>query len=318
MKGAKKLAFCPNNVYFLLGRCNMSEFDDNDFDDNDTVLGFENKAGAGISPGQRTGFTEELFVLPKGMKLKETQEISSNDERDRENEPVGIEEQAGEDRVVQEEPLDIPVEDFNGLSEEIDATAETHRANSTGGGTAEREVLSEALRELIAKVNSLNEELSEERNRKIRLAADMENLKKRSAKNQEMAVNRARTDVLVEFLPVVDHLEMALAHVEESTSIEALKEGVLMVLKQFANTLTRFGVESVDALGQTFDPNFHEAMAQEESQVYDSGVVISQWQKGYKLGEMLIRPARVVVSRGPGPGEDGGGTPEGTGSDREG
>ncbi|MBU1239284.1 nucleotide exchange factor GrpE [Myxococcota bacterium] len=291
----------------------MSDFNGNDFEDEETLLGFENKSGAGISPNDKGPFTKELFTMPAGLKLKE------KDMRE-ENEPGLENSDLDDDHIEMEhnltdspEMLEIPMDDFEDFSEEIDAVAQGNPENnevpreyesSPEGPEMDREVLREALKELLDKVNSLNSDLAEERNRKIRLAADLENLKKRSGKNQEVAVNRARTDVIVEFLPVMDHLEMALAHVEESTSVEALKEGVIMVLKQFINTLNRFGVEGVDALGQQFDPNYHEAMAQEESQLYESGIVLSQWQKGYKLGEMLIRPARVVVSKGPGAAEE--------------
>ncbi len=167
----------------------------------------------------------------------------------------------------------------------------------------DRAVLKDAIKELLEKINSLNEELTEERNRKLRLAADMENLKRRFTKNQEMALNRVKTESILEFLPVMDHLEMALSHTEDNASVASLKEGVQMVMKQFTNSLVRMGVESVDALGEQFDPTLHEAMAQEESALYASGTVISQWQKGYKLDGILIRPARVVVSKGPGPEE---------------
>jgi molecular chaperone GrpE len=152
---------------------------------------------------------------------------------------------------------------------------------------------------LLEKIAKLTESLNNERNLKLRLAADMENLRRRTSRDHEMAVHRVSSDIINEFLPISDHLEMAINHANEGAKFEALSEGVGMVLKQFSNILLKFGVTTIDALGETFDPNLHEAMGQQYSDQYPQGMVISQWQKGYILSEKLLRAARVVVSKGP-------------------
>ncbi|MBN2723496.1 MAG: nucleotide exchange factor GrpE [Deltaproteobacteria bacterium] len=157
------------------------------------------------------------------------------------------------------------------------------------------------IKELQEKITSLESKLAFETDQKLRIAAEFENFRKRSGKTSELGIFRAQSDLLDSFIPVLDHLEMAMDHAQKSANIESLLNGIEMVMKQFRTALEKWNVLPVDALGKRFDPNVHEAMAQEESNLYESGIVISQWQKGYILGERLIRPARVVVSKGPGP-----------------
>jgi molecular chaperone GrpE len=110
---------------------------------------------------------------------------------------------------------------------------------------------------------------------------------------------RGKAEAIREVVPVLDDLERALAAAgldPEGDSEDALAHGVLLVFRGLRETLGRNGVEAVDPTGEKFDPNSHEALSTVKSDGVESGVVVETMQKGYRLGEQLIRPARVVVS----------------------
>ena len=96
-----------------------------------------------------------------------------------------------------------------------------------------------------------------------------------------------------------DNLERATAHVDDSTSVESMVKGHEMVHKQFLDVLGKIGIERVPAVGEGFDPNVHESIQYEHSDEHAAGVVMTELQPGYRMGKMLLRPALVVVSRGP-------------------
>ncbi|HEY8502704.1 MAG TPA: nucleotide exchange factor GrpE [Solirubrobacterales bacterium] len=126
-----------------------------------------------------------------------------------------------------------------------------------------------------------------------RTKADFENYRKRVATDLEAAKVRGKIEVAREVIEAVDNLERAL---EAADGGEGLATGVEMVLGGLRETLTRHGVEVVDPKGEKFDPNRHEALSTQPAEGTESGVVVEVLQKGYTLGDQLIRPARVVVS----------------------
>lgn len=133
----------------------------------------------------------------------------------------------------------------------------------------------------------------------LRTYADFENYRKRVAKEKE-EVRQATSELLLrELVEVKDHLELALSHARESASpeLKSLREGVQLTLKQLQNFLKKFGVEEIQALGEPFNPAYHEAIHQEESQEYAPGSVVHVYQKGYLLNGRLLRPARVTVAK---------------------
>jgi molecular chaperone GrpE len=134
--------------------------------------------------------------------------------------------------------------------------------------------------------------------RLLRVAADFDNFKKRSRKDQSDAGRRAEEKLVLELLPVLDNLERALAHAEGAQG--TLGEGVAMVHKQFVATLERFEIRPFESLHQPFDPEQHEAIQQTHSD-RALGTVCMVMQKGYRRGERLVRPAMVAVSLGPPP-----------------
>jgi molecular chaperone GrpE len=134
--------------------------------------------------------------------------------------------------------------------------------------------------------------------RLLRTAADFDNFKKRSRRDQQEAVRRAEEKLVIEFLPVLDNLERALAHAEGEHG--TLLDGVAMVHKQFLALLERFDIRPFESLDTAFDPERHEAIQQAISD-RALGTVCQVMQKGYCRGERLVRPALVVVSLGPAP-----------------
>jgi molecular chaperone GrpE len=132
----------------------------------------------------------------------------------------------------------------------------------------------------------------------LRTQADFENFRKRSAREKEDAVKYANASFLDRLIPILDNFELGLAAARGSSESSAILSGMDMVSKQLADFLTSSGVEAVNAEGQPFDPNLHEAVAQEPSASVPENVVVRQLRRGYKLRDRLLRPATVVVSKG--------------------
>ncbi len=127
-----------------------------------------------------------------------------------------------------------------------------------------------------------------------RTQADLENYRKRAAKEIAAAGARAKGGLVGELLPVVDNLERALASAEDGEA--HLADGVRLVHSELISVLARNGVEQFDPKGEKFDPEVHEALSTREDQEADTGVVLDVVEKGYRLNGMVLRPARVVVS----------------------
>jgi molecular chaperone GrpE len=137
--------------------------------------------------------------------------------------------------------------------------------------------------------------------RMLRLAADFENFKKRTAREQTDARKFANEGLIAKLLPILDNFEMAMqvAADPKASSIESLRAGVEMIQQQLRSALREAGVEELDAAGAAFDPNLHEAVSQAESADVPEGHVMQQLRRGYRLNGRLLRPATVVVARKP-------------------
>ncbi|MEA3363141.1 MAG: nucleotide exchange factor GrpE [Thermodesulfobacteriota bacterium] len=133
----------------------------------------------------------------------------------------------------------------------------------------------------------------------LRTMADMDNLRKRTQRDKEELAKFANESLLRDILPVIDNLERAVEHAEQAESNDGLFEGVQMTLNQFSQLLDKFGVEPVDAIGQPFDPAYHQAMGQMESEEHPVNAVVQQMQKGYQLNKRLLRPAFVMLAKAP-------------------
>ena len=153
--------------------------------------------------------------------------------------------------------------------------------------------------ELIQKLKEAEDSVKKYMDLYVRAQAEMDNLKKRLRKEKEEFLKFANEALIKELLPVVDNLENALRHAKDDNSVDALREGIELTLKGMKNVLSKAGVEEVKALGERFDPNYHHAVSQEETDQVETGTVLQELQKGYTLNQRLLRPAMVVVSKSP-------------------
>lgn len=187
-------------------------------------------------------------------------------------------------------------------SNETDVTPSTPATDASGaeGSTAAdnaRPVNPEelaALREKAGQVDGLKD-------RVLRAVADLENFRKRAARERQEAVQYANQSLLEKLIPALDNLDMALSAVSstQGTSMDSLKTGVEMVLVQLKGVLRDSGLEEISAQGQPFDPTWHEAVSEQETTEVPEGQVLQQLRKGYRLQQRLLRPATVVVARQP-------------------
>ncbi len=153
------------------------------------------------------------------------------------------------------------------------------------------------LQQLAERIAALEQERDSHLDDLKRLAAEFDNYRKRMARDQEGLVARAHERLVKELLPVVDDLERALEAAEEHEEAK-LEEGVRLVHRNLADALRREGLAEIETNGR-FDPHVHEALLSQPSEA-EEGSVIDVVQKGYKLGDRVLRPARVVVSGGDG------------------
>lgn len=157
----------------------------------------------------------------------------------------------------------------------------------------------DAAEELKKELVRKEEEIKSLQDRILYLQADFENFKKLKAKEKLDTLRYANEEIVKDLLPVVDNLERALAHSESTDDHKSIHEGVRITLNEFLKVLKKSGATPIDAIGQKFDPNFHEALYQEERGDMDADTVVSEVQKGYILNDRLIRPSRVGVSKKP-------------------
>jgi molecular chaperone GrpE len=142
------------------------------------------------------------------------------------------------------------------------------------------------------------EEAEAQRNQYLRTAAELENVRRRAQRDVENAHRYGMERFARELLGVKDSLELGLQTAQESSAGAVAIDGFKATLKQFSQCVEKFGVEEVDPVGQPFDPELHEAMAMQPSQSHEAGTVMTVIQKGYRLHDRLLRPARVIVAQG--------------------
>jgi molecular chaperone GrpE len=171
-------------------------------------------------------------------------------------------------------------------------------AGSRGRDEAELPVPSEVPQEegqdiLVKK----DEEIRQLQDRILRMAAEMENTRKRLEREKSECISFANEGMIRGLLPVMDNLERAVQHGEEDATCQGLLEGVRLTLKSFEEVLGKFGCVPFASVGKAFDPNFHEAVMQQESSEHPEKTILQELQKGYTLRDRLLRPAMVIVSK---------------------
>jgi molecular chaperone GrpE len=152
----------------------------------------------------------------------------------------------------------------------------------------------EAVTDPVVELVTLRAELDEKSQQYLRLAADFENYRRRSVQEWSDRARQAGEQAVLVVLPVLDNLRRAVEHANGAGG--SLLEGVQMTLRQFEEALASLGVSEIPTVGQPFDPAIHEAVLGEESPDVDSDVVTAEIERGYRLGDRVLRPARVKVA----------------------
>jgi len=156
--------------------------------------------------------------------------------------------------------------------------------------------------ELISRVQVLEEQLAAAHDNSLRVAADLQNVRRRAEQDVEKAHKFALEKFAGDLLPIVDSLERGLdLSNPDDESIRPMREGIELTLKMFGDTLKRYQLEAIDPHGQPFNAEHHQAMAMQESADVEPNSVLKVFQKGYQLNGRLLRPAMVVVSKAPSP-----------------
>lgn len=164
--------------------------------------------------------------------------------------------------------------------------------DTSEGRTDEDDAVSE-YNDTASQYAELEEELQEAKEKHLRLFAEYDNYRKRTAKEKTETYQNASVKCIEQLLPVIDSFERS---IEAECSDENFKNGMVMIFGQMKAFLEKMNVTVIEALGEEFDPNFHNAIQQTESSEYDSNHVCAVYQKGYMLGDKLIRPAMVAVA----------------------
>lgn len=149
---------------------------------------------------------------------------------------------------------------------------------------------------LQVELEKLKNEVSEQQQRALRAQADFDNFRRRTLKEKEELAKYASSKLITELLPVVDNFERALAATEETPEFESFSKGVSMIFRQLETVLGAEGLTAMNSVGQPFNPEFHQAIMQVESDEYEEGIVVEEVQKGFMLKDKVLRPAMVKVS----------------------
>ncbi|CUS49356.1 MAG: molecular chaperone GrpE [Idiomarinaceae bacterium HL-53] len=186
---------------------------------------------------------------------------------------------------------------------EQEPTQESEQQADTNDHSADEQT--SRIAALEAALAAAQEQVTQEKDKALRVAADAENAKRRAAQEVEKARNFALEKFAGELLSVIDNLERALQAIDvEDEALKSVREGIEMTHKGFIQTIEKFGMASLDPQGAAFDPQLHQAMGMQESEDVAPNTVLYVMQKGYTLNGRLLRPAMVMVSRAPTKGVD--------------
>ena len=178
-----------------------------------------------------------------------------------------------------------------------DAAAEQEQAQTAGTAETEApetpETAAEPTAEQAQAPESAKAEEKGDTDRYLRLLAEFDNYKKRSAKERENIYTDVRVDTVTKFLPVYDNLERAM---KAETADESYRKGVEMTCNQLLDVFKKLGVEPIESVGQTFDPQVHNAVMHVEDEALGENTVVEEFQKGFKIGDRVIRHSMVKVA----------------------
>jgi len=189
--------------------------------------------------------------------------------------------------------------DGNGKKVEAEVPAQEEGVHEGREEHKKKKKKEEIIDELRQELEEKETEASELKERLLYQQADFENFKKLKAKEKQEVLKFGNETLVKELLPVIDNLERAIQHGCKSEDSKAIVEGVELTLNSFLKVLEKFGVTRVEALEKEFDPNVHEAIAQEIREDKAPGIVVRELQKGYIMDGRLLRPSMVTVAKAP-------------------
>ena len=199
-----------------------------------------------------------------------------------------------EDNNIEEQKVE------NAEEQTVEATAETAEAAAsetaeTTDSEAEETATAEPVDERDAKIAELEAQVAAQKDQYLRLYAEFDNYKKRTLKEKAELIQTAGKNVLEQMLPLIDDVERAMVSVQKADSVDGVKEGVDLIYNKFVKFLDSNNVKEIETVGLPFNTDFHEAVAQVPMGEDKKGVVIDCTQKGYVMGEKVVRFAKVVI-----------------------
>lgn len=180
------------------------------------------------------------------------------------------------------------IQDNNEMTEDQILTEDTPETNAAEETPAEG---------ASDQINELEQKLEEAENRYLRLRADFDNFRRRAQIEREAGEKYRAQNLISELVPLIDNFERALKVEANNEQTQSVLQGVEMVYKGILAALEKEGVEVIEAVGNEFDPNFHQAVMTAEDENYGSNIVMEEFQKGYKLKDRVIRPSMVKVNQ---------------------
>ncbi|GKV64660.1 MULTISPECIES: nucleotide exchange factor GrpE [Sporosarcina] len=191
--------------------------------------------------------------------------------------------------MTEKDELQPNAQDENSSEDEQALEETTEQQNEPAEELSETEILT-------AKIDELTKALEEEESKKLRVLADMENVKRRASLDYQALQTYRAQNVMVHILPVLDNFERALSVEAKEAESQSLLTGMDMVYRSLVEALKAEGLEEIEAKDQEFDPNFHQAVMTGSDEDKESGIVLEELQKGYKLKERVLRPSMVKVN----------------------
>lgn len=182
------------------------------------------------------------------------------------------------------------------VEETAEVNEETAAEQAEGASETETADSAETAGETSAEVQRLQQLADEHQQRLLRVQADYDNFRRRTVKEKEELAQYATSKLVTELLPVLDNFERALSTTPAGAESEAFAKGVNMIFRQLEGALKAEGLTAMETVGQPFNPEYHQAIMQVESEEYEEGIVTEEVQKGYLLKNKVLRPAMVKVS----------------------
>lgn len=188
------------------------------------------------------------------------------------------------------EPIDSEEEE-----EELEEKKEMELEKTEAGIEERKEVQIGVLKEQLERSEKEYKEIED---RLLRLAAEFDNYKKRTAKEFQLIIKNANEELISQLVETLDNFQRALESAENSSDFESFHKGVELIYQHFGGILTKEGLKEIKAVGEPFDPHLHEAVMQQESEEYPEGVIVDEISKGYVLNDKVIKHSKVIVSKG--------------------